>query len=270
MLTLCPFFPDPPCQGGEGAREADQGGDGRQACADQGGSRAQAGEAGGQEERVAGRAGGVQVDCWRDIIILFHVKQKKWTARGFSFSAAFAFGVMGWASFSLDQSQINGQRFLSGFDMPPAYIHHRVGGTWLSGENGAPGCFCIPFFLRGKGRMASFYLERPPALHACMAFKGKSMGVWASSRMSRRDRTARNELLPRWLIRPDPGQRPRISKQIIPSVLHSSSPVADKSKQVNYLGIWEGKNKETKRLERKTAPSPGINQALGQSFSHCP
>jgi len=68
---------DPPCQGGEGAREADQGGDGRQAREDQGGPRAQAGEAGCEAERADGRpGGGVQVDFIRD-----EVKWTTWISR---------------------------------------------------------------------------------------------------------------------------------------------------------------------------------------------
>ncbi|KAL8388308.1 hypothetical protein RB595_009322 [Gaeumannomyces hyphopodioides] len=57
-------FADSPRQGREAAREAAQGGDGRQACEDQGGPRAEAGEAGGQEER-SGRRGRGEVKEWR-------------------------------------------------------------------------------------------------------------------------------------------------------------------------------------------------------------
>jgi len=53
---------DSPRQGGEGSREAAQGGDGRQAHPHQGGPRAQAGEADGEAQCSARRGGGVQVD----------------------------------------------------------------------------------------------------------------------------------------------------------------------------------------------------------------
>ncbi len=70
-------FADPPCQGGEGAREADQGGDGRQARAHQGCARAQGGEADCEAERVDGRCrGGIQVDLIRD-----DVKWTTWISR---------------------------------------------------------------------------------------------------------------------------------------------------------------------------------------------
>ncbi len=76
-VVLTVMFADPPCQGGEGAREADQGGDGRQARAHQGCSRAQAGEADCEAERVDGRCrGGIQVDFIRD-----DVKWTTWISR---------------------------------------------------------------------------------------------------------------------------------------------------------------------------------------------
>lgn len=83
---------DPPCQGREGPREADQGGDGCQACQDQGRPGAQAGETDGEANCHAGRGrGGGEIES-----IPISVARREWKT-----DWRLAFGVIGWALFLL-------------------------------------------------------------------------------------------------------------------------------------------------------------------------